>query len=161
MAETLLASRQELQSADMLLPVPLHKSKYHQRGFNQAEEIARCAQKVLGRTGWHLSVKSILRRVRPTTSQTGLSRHQRRANVRGAFQVVDAEGVAGKNVILVDDVLTTGTTAQECARILRKGGAARVWVATAARVSKQEPALISTIQQEGRTPVALGTAAGE
>ena len=81
---------------------------------------------------------SVLERVRPTESQTGLTRHQRRENIRGAFRAREAEAVTGGTVLLVDDVFTTGTTVSECARVLRKAGAARVWVATVARVLRPE-----------------------
>jgi ComF family protein len=160
-AGALLASHEELQQADVLVPVPLRISKSHLRGFNQAEEIARVTQKILRKRGWELPIQNLLVRVRPTTSQTGLSRSQRRANVRGAFQIVSSGIASGRNIILIDDVLTTGTTAQECARILRRGGASRVWVATAARVSKQPASISITMNQEGKSPAAYGTAAGE
>jgi predicted amidophosphoribosyltransferase len=78
----------------------------------------------------------VLVRVKPTVSQIGLTRPQRRENMRGAFQVVHPNRVKGRSILLVDDVLTTGTTASECARVLRKAGAEQVWVATAARTLK-------------------------
>jgi ComF family protein len=120
-----------------VVPVPLHRAKSSDRGFNQAEEIARAAVKQLG--AFELATRVLVRN-RPTTSQTGLTRHQRRANIRGAFEVRDTLKIADRNVIVVDDVMTTGTTAEECARVLRKAGAAKVWIATVARVSKLEAA---------------------
>jgi len=66
--------------------------------------------------------------VKPTVSQIGLTRPQRRENLRGAFQVVHPTRVKGRSILLVDDVLTTGTTASECARVLRKAGAEQVWL---------------------------------
>jgi predicted amidophosphoribosyltransferase len=78
----------------------------------------------------------VLVRVKPTVSQIGLTRPQRRENMRAAFQVVHPNRVKGRSILLVDDVLTTGTTASECARVLRKAGAEQVWVATAARTLK-------------------------
>ena len=81
---------------------------------------------------------SALRRTRETQSQTGLTRHQRRANLRGAFVAARPEQVAGREVVLVDDVYTTGTTVYECARVLRRAGAAEIYVATVARVLKAE-----------------------
>jgi predicted amidophosphoribosyltransferase len=81
-----------------------------------------------------------LGRTRETQSQTGLTRHQRRLNLRGAFVAARPEQIAGREIILVDDVYTTGTTAYECARVLRRAGAAEVYVATAARVLKGEVA---------------------
>jgi len=80
-------------------------------------------------------------RVRATQSQIGLTRHQRRENLRGAFAVTAPEEIRGREVLLVDDVMTTGTTAAECARALRRAGASAVWVATVARTLKIEPRL--------------------
>jgi predicted amidophosphoribosyltransferase len=100
--------------------------------------IAAAAARELGR-GFGLQ-HSILARKRPTVSQTGLTRHQRRANIRGAFEVRHAERIADRDVLLVDDVLTTGTTASECARVLLRAGARQVFVATVARVQKFEVA---------------------
>jgi len=118
------------------VPVPLHRSKKRQRGFNQSELIARSALRYLDSPNFELRT-SILRRVRATTSQTGLTRHQRRENVRGAFAVAAPELVKGRAVMIVDDVYTTGTTLNECARILRAAGAEQVVVATVARVYRQ------------------------
>jgi len=125
----------------IVVPVPLHSSKLRQRGFNQAEEIARAALKNLNRGGLKLAT-GILDRKRATESQTGLSDHQRQQNVRGAFVVAAPGEIAGKNkdVLLVDDVFTTGATVGECARVLRRAGADRVFVATVARVLKAEAA---------------------
>ena len=78
----------------------------------------------------------MLLRHRETGSQIGLTRHQRRENLRGAFAVTDAERIAGRDVLLVDDVFTTGTTAFECAQVMRRAGAKHVWVATVARTLK-------------------------
>jgi len=119
-----------------VVPVPLHAHKKSQRGFNQAELIVRAALKQPSPLdGFELCAK-ILVRVRDTGSQIGLTRHQRRQNLRGAFSVKDAAAVSGRNVLLVDDVYTTGATASECARVLRRAGATRVWVATVARTLK-------------------------
>ncbi len=75
-------------------------------------------------------------RRRETGSQIGLTRHQRRENLRGAFSVSDPTRILNRDVLLLDDVYTTGTTASECARVLLRAGAARVWVATVARTLK-------------------------
>jgi ComF family protein len=124
----------------LLVPVPLFRGKHRQREFNQSELIARSALNLLPE---HSSQKirfaaGALVRLRDTRSQTGLTRHQRRENMRGAFAVKDATLVAGRDIIVVDDVLTTGTTAAECARVLRRAGAKKVYVATVARVMKGE-----------------------
>ena len=122
----------------LLIPVPLHSSKLRSRSFNQSELIAEAALKgSAGLRGMSLRPR-LLRRVRATESQTGLTREQRRENVRGAFVVTDPGEVQGRDILLVDDVLTTGTTVGECARVLRRAGATRVWVATVARVMKPE-----------------------
>jgi ComF family protein len=122
----------------VLVPVPLHRSRLRQRGFNQAELIARAAMKVRspeGRDRLHLC-PGALERKRETASQIGLTSHQRRENLRGAFGVAQPEAVKGREVLVVDDVYTTGATVSECARVLRRAGATRVWVATVARTLK-------------------------
>jgi ComF family protein len=120
----------------MVIPVPLHKRKQAQRGFNQAEMIARSALRQLPREKKFDLCAGILVRRRETGSQVGLTRHQRRENLRGAFTVSDPTRILNRDILLVDDVFTTGTTASECARVLRRAGAARVWVATVARTLK-------------------------
>jgi len=124
------------QGIVLLIPVPLYKGKRRVRGFNQAELIARAAMKEdPERSRFQLRTELLLR-VRDTHSQIGLTGHQRRENLRGAFAVARAEQVTGREVLLVDDVYTTGATASECARVLRRAGASRVWVATVARTLK-------------------------
>jgi ComF family protein len=119
-----------------VVPVPLYRSRLRQRGFNQAELIARAAMKASpARDRLHLSAGA-LERKRETASQIGLTSHQRRENLRGAFGVAQPEAVKGREVLVVDDVYTTGTTVSECARVLRRAGATRVWVATVARTLK-------------------------
>jgi predicted amidophosphoribosyltransferase len=175
------------EKAVLVVPVPLASGRERQRGFNQAEEMARAALRHWSRRGAVAGEKktaqarapvphdsselgsavvgetpavrgniaqarapvphspselelgtSALRRTRETQSQTGLTRHQRRANLRGAFVAARPNEIAGREIILVDDVYTTGTTVYECARVLRRAGAAEVQVATAARVLKGE-----------------------
>ena len=121
----------------LVVPVPLHSRKLRQRGFNQSELIARAALKLKSVGQLRLSA-AVLERPRETKSQIGLSRHQRRENIRGAFVVAKPLEVKGREVLVVDDVFTTGTTVSECARILRRAGASRVFVATVARTLKTE-----------------------
>ncbi len=119
-----------------LVPVPLHRSKLRQRSFNQAELIARAAIKISAlRERMHLCA-GVLERTRETSSQTGLTSHQRRQNVKGAFRVAQPEAIRGRELLVMDDVYTTGATVSECARVLHRAGAAKVWVATVARTLK-------------------------
>ena len=119
---------QELRVPDMLIPVPLHHLRFVQRGFNQAHEMAAYASRVLSIP----LLTNALRRTRNTKAQSGLSRKQRRKNVQGAF-FWHGSRKPGRHVILIDDVMTTGTTVTECARVLKKAGAKRVDVWVAAR----------------------------
>ena len=118
-----------VQLPDMLIPVPLHAFRLLRRGFNQAYEIASHASRSLGIQ----LVAGELRRRRNTSAQSGLSRKQRRKNVRNAF-FWRGHQKPGRHVALVDDVMTTGTTVTECTRVLKRAGAKRVdiWVATRA-----------------------------
>jgi len=117
----------------LVLPVPLHWRRQRQRGFNQAVEIAR----VIARArGWPLAPR-LLRRIRPTREQSGLSAAVRRRNLRNAF-AVDGP-VAGRTVLLVDDVITTGATAAAAAAVLAAGGAASIHVWAVARACRRGP----------------------
>jgi ComF family protein len=118
----------QLRHPDMLIPVPLHGFRLMKRGFNQAYELASYA----GRRLDIPLLASSLRRRRNTKAQSGLSRKQRRKNVRGAFYW-QGSSKPGRHVALIDDVMTTATTATECTRILKKAGAKRVDVWVAAR----------------------------
>jgi ComF family protein len=119
----------------LMIPVPAHKLRMRSRGFNQAELIARAAQRGIEesiRRRVNLDVTALLR-VRFAESQVALNAQERRRQIRGAFKVTAGERVKGREILLVDDVLTTGATASECARELCQAGAARVWVVTPAR----------------------------
>jgi len=123
--------------AEMLVvPVPLHRSKLAQRGFNQSRSLAAEALRRLRQSHprWRFVLApSTLMRLRATESQAGLTPRQRRLNVRGAFSVNDASQVKAKHILLVDDILTTGATARAAAQTLLRAGAESVWVATLSR----------------------------
>jgi len=115
------------READLILPVPLHPRRLRQRGFNQALLLARAF------AGVPLAPNLLIRR-RWTEPQVNLDGAARRDNIRDAFAVREPAAVAEKNLLLIDDVLTTGATVSECARVLLAAGAARVEVLTVARV---------------------------
>ena len=123
----------------LVIPVPLHRSKYGERGFNQARSLAVHALAALRETHpeWRLTLASkTLMRLRATESQAGLTPRQRRVNVRGAFTVSDPAAVTLKHVLVIDDIYTTGSTARAAAQALARAGAASVWVATLARAGR-------------------------
>ena len=114
----------------LLVPVPLHRWRLWRRGYNQA---ALLAQALAARTGAELAIDA-LERVKPTRPSAGMGRAARARNVRGVFKVRDRSQIKGRAIVLVDDVLTTGATADACARVLRRAGAGTVGVLTFARV---------------------------
>jgi len=128
LAATLDDPRMHPSNFDVIVPVPLHPARRRERGFNQAELLARSLAR---RTG--LPVVLVLDRVRYTTTQTAFDRAERMENLRDAFRLRPARNVRGSRVLLVDDVLTTGSTLSECARVLQDSGASFVYAATAAR----------------------------
>jgi ComF family protein len=119
--------RELLTEAEIMAPVPLHARRLQARGFNQALLLAQ------GLEGVPLAPELLIR-VRHTRPQIGLNPKERRENVQGAFTVPQPREVKGKNVLLLDDLYTTGSTARECARALLKAGAREVNVLTVARV---------------------------
>ena len=141
----------------VVVPVPLHARKLRQRSFNQSQ-IARHAVK-LGAGSRRLVRRSrVLERRRETQSQIGLTRQQRRKNLRGAFVVSRPEEMAGREVMLVDDVFTTGTTVSECAGVLRRAGASKVFAATVARKLKDDVKGIDLTQSLDRDEQRLAPA---
>jgi ComF family protein len=115
-----------LRQADTIIPVPLFWWKRLRRGYNQA---ALLAQIISEETG--IPVKDILKRVKNTKTQTRLTESERAKNVLNAF-TIQANNIKGQNVLLIDDVLTTGATLNECARVLKQTGAAQVYSCVAA-----------------------------
>ena len=117
---------------DVITPVPLHWRREWRRGFNQSQLLAKCLSKRIG-----LPAARLLRRVQATSVQAGLSNTDRRKNVSKAFRCLRTAKVEGKRILLVDDVMTTGSTGAACAQALKKAGAARVTLLTAARVDRR------------------------
>ncbi len=130
----------ELSGADeaLLVPVPLHGSRFRERGYNQAELLCRGLMRERGRASLRLETGA-LKKTRATPPQTGLSLSARHENVRGAFAVRTPERVRGRVAILVDDVMTTGATLSACATTLERAGASKVLGLTLARATPQFP----------------------
>ena len=122
---------------DIVIPVPLFQKRFKQRGFNQAFVLIQYWKNLAGELNVDLSGLQIERealvRNRPTATQTGLGRKERMDNIKNAFSVTESRKIAGKRVLLVDDVYTTGATVDECSRMLIKYDAACVDVLTVAR----------------------------
>jgi ComF family protein len=123
-----LIEHEKYRSADLIMPVPLHKKKLRSRGYNQSYFIASGAAEILGIT---LSVTHLLR-TEATESQTKKSRYTRYENMQSVFAIANAEDLTGKHILLIDDVLTTGATLEACGNELLKNGAAKISIATLA-----------------------------
>lgn len=113
---------------DVIMPVPLHPARFRWRGFNQADELARALSENTG-----FPVARALRRLRNTAVQAAMGRRERWVNVRGAFGLADSMACRDTRILLVDDVFTTGSTVNECARLLKRAGALSVHVIAVAR----------------------------
>jgi len=132
LAELLRAALPRDEHWDVVAAVPLHWLRKWRRGFNQSELLARQVARSTG-----VPLVSALRRVRATPAQAGLSHTGRRRNVATAFRSRRPASLEGRSILLIDDVLTTGSTAAACARALKKGGASRVLVLTVARADRR------------------------
>ena len=128
LAETLDDPRMTATQIDALVPVPLHPTRHRSRGYNQSQLLAE----VLA-SDFHFTILRSLRRIRKTKTQTSFDRAERMENLHDAFQVGKNAAVKDKHLVLVDDVLTTGSTLNECARTLRAAGAASVRAICVAR----------------------------
>jgi len=120
------------QTPDLIIPVPLHRSRLRNRGFNQAVLLGDLFSSRLSAP----MLVDGLTRTRQTEPQIELSAEDRRNNVKGAFAANRADMIYGKRILLLDDVMTTGSTVNECAKVLKKAGATLVVVATIARTAK-------------------------
>ena len=124
----LLSSFAAEQQPDLLMPVPLHPRRLRSRGFNQAVLVAEILAKQ-----WQIPLaRQLLQRTRPTTPQIELNREQRATNLQNAFAVIDKAAVSNRHIMLVDDIVTTGSTLSACAQALRDAGCDRVSAVTIA-----------------------------
>jgi ComF family protein len=158
-----VAALPALPASLTVVPVPLFAAKQSDRGYNQADLLAEAVVRAGRARGldWRLD-RSLLRRKRATESQAGLTARQRRVNVRGAFFVpgsrrdparkakADSGRVKGLDILLIDDIYTTGATARATSMALREAGATSVWVATAARAQRLEavPLPLAPMQED-------------
>jgi ComF family protein len=128
LAESLSDPRLRGRHFDLIVPVPLHPARERERGFNQAALLAELIAVPAA-----VPSRPVLQRIRYTTTQTAYDRAERMENLHGAFRLRKNRDVRGLRVLLIDDVLTTGSTLSECARVLRRAGARSVHGVTAAR----------------------------
>lgn len=140
----------------VVVPVPLYEGKRRERGFNQSELLARATCDAMRRLcpAWEgeLALRALVRQ-RATASQAGLTMQERRRNLRGVFSVPAPEKLRGRDVLLIDDIYTTGATARACSAALKKAGAARVWVATVARAQRHEIQFAPSLSTAAELPM--------
>jgi ComF family protein len=144
LARAIETLQDETSAELMVVAVPLFPTKERQRGFNQAVLLADAALKDLKRSRpeWRMrAAHDAICRVKDTQSQFELTPRGRRKNLQGAFAVTEKADLVGREVLLVDDIYTTGATARACAAVLRRAGASKVWVATVSRAQKEMVAM--------------------
>lgn len=129
-----ISKSEELLNADYLVPVPLSKDKLRERGYNQASLIAEETGKRLGLT----VQKGLIKKNRTTKEQKSLSAHERKINLSGAFSAVNPDLIKGKNILIIDDVCTTGSTLSELSGLLKRNGAAKVYCAACCKTPLKE-----------------------
>jgi ComF family protein len=142
----------------LVVAVPLFPSKERERGYNQAVLLADAALAELktSRPEWRLeAAHGVICRVKDTRSQFELTPTGRRRNLQGAFAVADRSALVGREVLLVDDIYTTGATARACSRVLRQAGASRVWVATASRAQPEMVAAWTASSKDATSETAI------
>jgi ComF family protein len=147
LAAAILKLRPHTADDLLVVPVPLFAARQRDRGFNQSQLLAQAALKRLRKLdpAWRLTLNTTaMLRIKDTKQLYELNPAQRRRNLKGAFHIVDPQAIAGRQVLLIDDIMTTGATARECSRVLLRAGAAKVWVATAA---KAQPESLSNAEQ--------------
>ena len=153
LARTIETLEAEAGKELLVVAVPLFRSKEWERGYNQAVLISDAALVELkkSRPGWRLqAAHGVIRRVKDTRSQFELTPKGRRRNLQGAFAIADGSILAGREVLLIDDIYTTGATARACSRALRQAGASKVWVAT---VSRAQPEMVTSWSAPSNTAV--------
>ena len=139
----------------LVIPVPLHRTRYRMRGFNQTRLLAEHALAELHNSHpqWKLTLAPrALLRVRATVTQAGLTPRQRRINLRKAFAVENKGAVTGRDVLLIDDILTTGATVRAASRALLDAGAKTIWVATLARARRSNIANLPEFESTEAEP---------
>lgn len=130
LSETVLKEYNDIKF-DMIVPVPISQINYVKRRFNQAEEISLMIKNILNIS---LNTNNLIK-FKHTSQQSSLGYHQRKTNVKGAYKVIKPDEFTDKTILLIDDVFTTGSTINECAKMLKKAGAACVYTATVAIVA--------------------------
>jgi ComF family protein len=153
LANAILQLRERAAAELTVIPVPLFAARQRSRGFNQSALLATAALKRLHKLApaWQLTLDTtILERTKDTRALFTLAPHQRRAGLRGAFRVANPAAVQDREVLLLDDILTTGATARECSRVLLRAGATKVWVATVARAQPEAIAAVESANNIAR-----------